>query len=112
MVGATRRRRTTAWAAFALLALVAELTGRSITARIDRALHVAPLAAQNATYYPLLLVVVKIAAALALGWGAVRRWFADVERYAAATLSRARRILRAAALPVRRDRARDDRGPR
>jgi hypothetical protein len=62
-------------AAFALLALIAELAGRSITARVDRALHVAPLASTEASYYPFLLVGVKIAAALglaALAWRIVR----------------------------------------
>src|SRR5919202_4087953 len=58
-----RQRRT---AAFALLVLVAEVTGRSLTARIDHALHVAPLASTTAPYYPFLLAALKIAAALAL----------------------------------------------
>jgi hypothetical protein len=198
------RRRTTAVTAFALLALVAELAGRSITARIDRALHVAPLATPTARYYPFALAGVKVAAALALaalafrivrarataaaghrvlaavghhhaarrprlrltlsprlwllsfaatslwyllqtdadrlseghslllapwlhtyalpvfavlsvllalGWGAVRRWLADVENYAAASFACARRMLRAPA-PARRARPTDDRGPR
>ena len=192
-------------AGFALLALVAELTGRSLTGRIDRALHVAPLAAQNASYYPFLLAAVKVVAALgfaslafriaharataaagervlaavghravartprlrltlsprlwlasfvatslwylidtdadrvyagrwpllapwlhtyalpvfavlavvlALGWGAVRRWLAEYDRYAAATLACARRLLRTGALPARRVRPVDDHGPR
>jgi len=51
--------------------------------------------------------------ALALGWSAVRRWLADVERYAASTLARAARFLRAAAAPApRRRRAGDERAPR
>jgi len=49
---------------------------------------------------------------LALGWGAVRSWLADVERYAASTLARATRLLRAAAPPVRRRLAGDERAPR
>jgi hypothetical protein len=48
------------------LAIVAEVVGRSFTTRIDRALHVAPLAPEGANYYPFLLVAVKIVGALAL----------------------------------------------
>ena len=53
-------------ATFALLVAVAEVTGRSLTARIDRALHVAPLANSHAAYYPFLLVALKVVTALAL----------------------------------------------
>jgi hypothetical protein len=53
-------------ATFVLLVVVTEVTGRSLTTRIDRALHVAPLANSHAAYYPFLLVVVKVVAALAL----------------------------------------------
>ena len=49
---------------------------------------------------------------LALGFGAVRSWLADVERYAATTLARVSRMLRAGAQPVRRRRDFDDRAPR
>jgi hypothetical protein len=51
---------------FALLVLVAEVAGLSVTTRLDRALHVAPLAPTDASYYPFLLVATKILAALAL----------------------------------------------
>jgi hypothetical protein len=51
---------------FALLVLVTEVTGLSVTTRIDRALHVDPLAPTGASYYPFLLVATKILAALAL----------------------------------------------
>ncbi len=51
---------------FAVLVAVAEVTGQSFTRRVDRALHVAPLARSSASYYPFLLVGVKIAAALTL----------------------------------------------
>ena len=51
---------------FALLALVTELTGRSITARLDRAFHVTPLAAPRTSYYPFLLAGVRLLAALAI----------------------------------------------
>jgi hypothetical protein len=37
-----------------------------LTARVDRALHVAPLANSGAAYYPFLLVALKVVAALAL----------------------------------------------
>jgi len=192
------RRRLQAGAAFALLALVVELTGRAITARVDAAVNVAPLATPTTPYYPFLLAGIRALAALlvavvvwravrahaaaaagerllgrmgsrrprlrlalsprlwaysfaatslwflvqddavrlstgrwpllapwlhtyalpvfavcslllALGWGAVRSWLADVERYAASTLARATRLLRAAALPAKRRLVGDDR---
>jgi hypothetical protein len=53
-------------ATFALLILVAEVLGQSATSRVDRALHVAPLAPSGASYYPFLLVGAKIVAALTL----------------------------------------------
>jgi hypothetical protein len=52
-------------AAFALLVVVAEVAGRSLTAHVDRLFHVAPLAPSGATYYPFVLVVLKIVTALA-----------------------------------------------
>jgi hypothetical protein len=194
------RRRITAGACFALLALLTELTGRAATVRLDGALHVSPLAAPTTSYYPFLLAGVRTLAAvvialavlraarahaaasagerllgrithrprfritlslrlwayafvatslfylaqndaagvatgrwpllapwlhtyalpvfaafsllLALGFGAVRTWLADVERYAATTLARASRLLRSGAPPVRRRRDFDDRAPR
>ena len=194
------RRRLKAGAAFALLALVVELTGREITTRLDGALNVAPLATPTTRYYPFLLAGVRALAALlvaavvwravrahaaaaagerllgrigrrprlrvalsprlwayafaatslwflvqddamrlstgrwpllapwlhtyalpvfavcslllAVGWGAVRSWLADVESYAASTLARAKRLLQAAAPPVRRRLAGDERAPR
>jgi len=53
-------------ATFASLVLVAEVSGRSITAHVDRALHLQPLAPPDASYYPFLLVAVKVLCALAL----------------------------------------------
>jgi hypothetical protein len=194
------RRRVTAGAGFALLALLAELTGRELTNRLDGALNVEPFATTTTRYYPFLLAGVRALAALvvaaalwrvfrahalaaagerllggrgrrprlhvrlsarlwltsfcatslwylvqtdaarmsagrwplfapwlhtyalpifavcsillALGWGAVRDWLADVEDYAAATFARASRRLRAAALPLRRRTMGDDRAPR
>src|SRR5262245_66539739 len=66
-----RRRRVSVVAGFALLALVAELTGRELTDVVDRALHVAPLTTPGTPYYPFLLVGVKVLAALGL---AVLAW--------------------------------------
>jgi hypothetical protein len=60
------RRRSTAVAAFALLALVAELLGRSATMRLDRTLPVDPLATKTTSYYPFLLAGVKVIGALAV----------------------------------------------
>ncbi len=45
--------------------VVTEVTGRSLTARLDRALHVAPLANSGADYYLFLLIAVKAVTALA-----------------------------------------------
>jgi hypothetical protein len=196
------RRKLTAGAAFGLLALLVELTGRALTARLDRAAHVAPFATPTTPYYPFLLAGVRVSAALlvaavvwrgvrahaaaaagerllgrfgiarrprlrlslsprlwlysfvatalcflvqddalrlstgrwpllapwlhtyalpvfavcslllAIGWGAVRSWLADVERYAASTLARATRLLRAAAVPPRRRVPADELAPR
>jgi hypothetical protein len=64
MCGVLRRRRGAA--TFALIVLIAEVAGTSATRRIDQALHVAPLAPSDASYYPFLLVAVKIVGALAL----------------------------------------------
>jgi hypothetical protein len=52
--------------AFLLLVVFAEVVGRSLTAHIDRRLHVDPLAPTHASYYPFLLVAVKVAGALVL----------------------------------------------
>jgi hypothetical protein len=60
-----RSRQRRGLATFAVLVLVAEIVGRSLTGHVDRALHVQPLAPSGASYYPFLLVGVKIAASLA-----------------------------------------------
>ncbi len=52
-------------AAFALLVVVAEVAGRSLTAHVDRIFHVEPLAPTSASYYPFLLVALKVVTALA-----------------------------------------------
>jgi hypothetical protein len=69
------RRRSTQVAGFALLALVGELTGRSVTLRVDRMLAVRPRVTPMASYYPFLLAGIRIAAAVALAavvWRLVR----------------------------------------
>src|SRR5579862_7610499 len=69
------RRRPGAVAGFALLALLAELAGRSATFRLDGALSVQPLATPTTSYYPFLLAGVKLLATVAaatLGWRLVR----------------------------------------
>src|SRR3954453_17919012 len=52
--------------AFGLLALVAELAGRSLTHRIDLGRHVASPSYSGTDYYPILLGVVKGGIALLL----------------------------------------------
>jgi hypothetical protein len=91
MIGDVRgsRRRSTQIAGFALLALVTELTGRSITVRLDRVVHVEPMAAPMAPYYPFLLAGVRLAAALALAAFAWRLVRAHLTASAGETLLRA-----------------------
>lgn len=60
------RRRGAAAAGFALLTLLAELTGRSITSRLDSIAHVAPLATPDSRTYPFLLAGARGLAALAV----------------------------------------------
>ena len=71
---AVRHQRALALAAFALLALIAELVGRSLAHRIDVGHHVRSGYA-HADYYPFLLAAVKVAVALMLArvtWRAAR----------------------------------------
>ena len=75
--------------ALGLLALVAELLGRSLTHRIDIGRHVASPSYSGADYYPVLLIVVKVAVALML---ARLAWRFVKARAVAAT---ARRLLAA-----------------
>jgi hypothetical protein len=75
MARARRHQRFSAGFAFGLLALVAELAGRSLTHRIDVGRHVPAGSYRHAEYYPALLLVIKIAAALLcaqLAWRLVR----------------------------------------
>jgi hypothetical protein len=78
------------FATFGVLVVVAEVAGRSLTGRVDRALHVVPLARTDTSYYPFLLAGVKIAGALtvaALLARGLRAW---------AAADAGRRLLRAA----------------
>jgi hypothetical protein len=52
--------------ALVLLALIAELVGRSLTHRLDFGRHVSKPSYSGAEYYPVLLAVVKVAVALML----------------------------------------------
>jgi len=86
---ARRHQRLFARLTLALLALVAELSGRSLTHRLDVGRHVGRVSVAGHGYYPFLLAGVKIAAALLLA-GLV--W-----RFAKATLT----MRRAGAVPSR-----------
>jgi hypothetical protein len=75
MERARRHHRALAAAAFGLLALVAELAGRSLTHRINVGRHVESPSYSGADYYPLLLACVKVGIALLLArlaWRFVR----------------------------------------
>jgi hypothetical protein len=89
MQRARRHQRLSAGLAFALLALVAELVGRSLTHRLDIGRHVRSPSYAGADYYPFLLVAVKLGVALLLArlaWRFVR---------ARASARAARRVLAA-----------------
>src|SRR5438034_4210451 len=58
--------RLAGFAAFGLLALVAEIAGRDLTVRFDLGRHVPTPSYAGADYYPFLLAGVKIAVALML----------------------------------------------
>ena len=64
MERARRHHRALAAAAFGLLALVAELVGRSLTHRLDVGRHVESPSYSGADYYPFLLGAVKLGVAL------------------------------------------------
>ena len=72
---ARRHQRLFSGLAFALLALVAELVGRSLTHRLDVGRHVRTPSYSGADYYPFLLAAVKLGVALLLArlaWRFVR----------------------------------------
>ena len=66
MSRARRHRRLSAGLAFGLLALAAELAGRSLTRRLDIGRHVGAPSYSGADYYPFLLAGVKVGVALML----------------------------------------------
>jgi hypothetical protein len=66
MERARRHQRALARLALILLALVAELAGRSLSHRLDFGSHVSAPSYSGADYYPILLGVVKFAIALML----------------------------------------------
>ena len=87
MERARRHHRALAASAFGLLALVAELLGRSLTHRLDVGRHVESPSYSGADYYPVLLACVKVGIALLLArlaWRFVR---------ARATARAAKRVL-------------------
>ena len=75
MQRARRHQRLLSALAFALLALIAELVGRSLAHRIDVGRHVRSPSYSGADYYPFLLMAVKLGVALLaarLTWRFVR----------------------------------------
>jgi hypothetical protein len=95
---ARRHSRLLSRLALGLLALVAELAGRSLTHRIDVGRHLGPVSYAHEGYYPVLLAAVKVGVALMLARLAWR--FAK----ATAALREARRLggrpQRAARVPI------------
>jgi len=75
------RQRWLARVALVLLALVAELVGRSLAHRLDVGRHVGPVSYRHADYYPFLVAGVKLGVALMLARIAWR--FAKARRLAA-----------------------------
>jgi hypothetical protein len=104
---ARRHQRLLSVLAFGLLALAAELVGRSLTHRLDIGKHVEAPAYARADYYPFLLAGVKVGIALLLARLAWR--FARAHTAASA----ARRLLAAAGRsPGRAPRLRIELSPR
>jgi hypothetical protein len=66
MTRARRHHRILAWLAFGVLALAAEIIGRSLTHRFDLGRHVGAPSYRDANYYPMFLLGVKLAVALML----------------------------------------------
>jgi hypothetical protein len=92
MERARRHQRFSSALAFALLALVAELVGRSLAHRLDVGRHVSSPSYSGADYYPFLLGAVKLGVALLLArltWRFVRaRAAARARRLACGSSSR------------------------
>jgi hypothetical protein len=85
---ARRHQRALSVLAFGLLALVAELAGRSLTHRLNLGQHVRSPGYAGADYYPVLLAAVKVGIALLLArllWRVLRA--RETERAARVTLS-------------------------
>jgi len=104
---ARRHQRLSAGLAFSLLALVAELAGRSLTHRLNVGRHVATPSYSGADYYPFLLAAVKLGLALLcarLAWRFVRA-------HTAARAGR-RALARAGSRPAPAPRVRLDLSPR
>src|SRR5262249_127655 len=83
---ARRHQRLLSGLAFGLLALVAELVGRSLTYRLDVGRHVSSPDYATASYYPFLLAAVKVGIGLLLASLAWRVARADVAARAARRL--------------------------
>jgi hypothetical protein len=98
MERARRHTRLLSALAFGLLALVAELAGRSLTHRIDLGRHVRSPSYAGADYYPILLAAVKFGVALLLArllWRLAKAFSAErtAKRALAAVGSRPRRLV-------------------
>ncbi len=100
MERARRHQVLLARLALGLLALVAELAGRSLTHRLDFGRHVGTPSYAGADYYPILLAVVKVGVALMLARLAWR--FVKARSVARA----ARKLLAAHASPTSRPKVR------
>jgi hypothetical protein len=94
MSRARGHRRLAGFGSFALLALAAELAGRSLTIRLDLGRHVPTPSYSGADYYPFLLAAVKTSVALML---AALTW-RFIKARAAARAAR-RLLVRAGARP-------------
>jgi hypothetical protein len=86
MERARRHQRALARLALGLLALVAELAGRSLTHRLDVGRHVGAPSYARTDYYPVLLALVKVGVALMLAQLAWRFAKARAAERAAARL--------------------------
>jgi len=97
---ARRHQRLLARLALGLLALVAELAGRSLTHRLDVGSHVRSVGDAGASYYPFLLAGVKTAVALMLARLAWRFFRATAAAREARRISGCGAPARAARVPI------------
>jgi hypothetical protein len=97
---ARRHQRLFGGLALGLLALVAELAGRSLTARLDVGRHVGPVSYAHEGYYPFLVGGVKVAVALMLARLAWRFAKASSAARAARRIAGGAAPARAARMPV------------